>query len=269
MWPQAPGQSQPPQVFTDYVNSNRIALQELHQPQREIGWSGKQGDLSDAISTMIPIFRTLTAEIFVAQNEGRYEDVALLGAAMFQFGHIASESDEMFESGASFYLQSHGLDWLRKYREHLSSAAARRVIQQLEQVEEQRVKHNDADRRIHLSASMRRIVENDWSWRGLVCADLEGLVPEHTPAFQAASWRHIERNELLRLLIVDIAIRAYRQDNGEPPQQLEQLVPKSLSHIPDEPFTYKPHDEEFSLYLGVQEEHAANLGDEYWERRGW
>jgi hypothetical protein len=44
----------------------------------------------------------------------------------------------------------------------------------------------------------------------------------------------------LRLLIVELALRCYRSDNGSAPPNLGQLVPKYLQQVPTDPFSNRP-----------------------------
>jgi 20S proteasome alpha/beta subunit len=58
---------------------------------------------------------------------------------------------------------------------------------------------------------------------------------------------------VLRLLVVDLAVRAYRNDHELPPAELSQLVPEYLQRIPDDPYgsgplIYKPQGTDFVLY---------------------
>src|SRR5262249_46056537 len=44
----------------------------------------------------------------------------------------------------------------------------------------------------------------------------------------------------LRLLIAELGLRCYRNDQGSAPQRLQELVPKYLQRVPNDPFTGNP-----------------------------
>jgi hypothetical protein len=56
-----------------------------------------------------------------------------------------------------------------------------------------------------------------------------------------------------RLLLTELALRCYQAENGRPPRQLAELVPKYLRHVPQDPFTsqaliYRPQTTKWLLY---------------------
>jgi hypothetical protein len=44
----------------------------------------------------------------------------------------------------------------------------------------------------------------------------------------------------VRLLAVELALRCYRAENSRPPAHLDELMPKYLSNVPQDPFTSQP-----------------------------
>ena len=60
-------------------------------------------------------------------------------------------------------------------------------------------------------------------------------------------------NATVRLLQTDLAIRLYREEHGQLPAQLNQLVPDYLPTMPLDPYTqqpliYRPIENKFLLY---------------------
>jgi hypothetical protein len=51
---------------------------------------------------------------------------------------------------------------------------------------------------------------------------------------------YLRRRTELRVLALELAIRAYRAEHGEPPAQLADLVPKYLPAVPEDPFGSGP-----------------------------
>ena len=55
------------------------------------------------------------------------------------------------------------------------------------------------------------------------------------------------------MLIAELAVRAYVQDKGRPPERLDQLVPEYLKGVPQDPFgsqslVYRPQGTNWLLY---------------------
>ena len=48
------------------------------------------------------------------------------------------------------------------------------------------------------------------------------------------------RDVALRLLMTDLALRVYRQEHGEPPPDLNALVPSVLKSVPIDPYSNQP-----------------------------
>jgi len=61
-----------------------------------------------------------------------------------------------------------------------------------------------------------------------------------TPAYDKALLRTSDNLARFRLLLLKLAVHAYRLDNAEPPAELEALVPDYLPAIPMDPFSGKP-----------------------------
>lgn len=59
-------------------------------------------------------------------------------------------------------------------------------------------------------------------------------------ARRAAEERHDLAAAHVRLLIAELALRSYRCDQGQGPQNLMQLVPKYVQHLPTDPFSNNP-----------------------------
>ena len=56
-----------------------------------------------------------------------------------------------------------------------------------------------------------------------------------------------------RLLVTEMALRVFREDQGHFPRQLEELIPEYLDAVPVDPFSkqalaYQARDDEFRLY---------------------
>ena len=94
--------------------------------------------------------------------------------------------------------------------------------------------------RFHMQGFLDTIALAWYSWRDRGMR--EGLQQRHDAA--AAH---------LRLLAVELALRAYKCDQGNAPRDLTQLVPKYLRHVPIDPFggkllVYRPSGTNWVLY---------------------
>jgi hypothetical protein len=59
-------------------------------------------------------------------------------------------------------------------------------------------------------------------------------------AMQMAETKHKMVVARERLLLAELALRCYQSEQGHPPARLDELVPKYLSHVPEDPFSGQP-----------------------------
>jgi hypothetical protein len=93
---------------------------------------------------------------------------------------------------------------------------------------------------------------------------------ELPPLVQRTMKEHLDHRttSVARLLIVDLALRAARQKEGELPPSLDALMPEYLPEIPANPFgeapmAYQPRANDFQLYfIGPSgQDHCGKFGD--------
>jgi hypothetical protein len=87
--------------------------------------------------------------------------------------------------------------------------------------------------------------QHAYGWAGRLFPDLSSV--------QAVTNIADARRAKVRLLIYDLTIRLYRADHDRLPERLEQLAPKYLRQLPDDPFTgrpliYRPQGASYLLY---------------------
>ena len=91
-----------------------------------------------------------------------------------------------------------------------------------------------------------------------------GIGWEGGQGFDQVHARHRRYMVSAQLLIIDLALRAYKQDHGEFPENLAALSPEYLSKVPldpflDNPFHYRRGNSDFVLY-GVGSDGVDNGG---------
>jgi hypothetical protein len=72
-------------------------------------------------------------------------------------------------------------------------------------------------------------------------------------AIRKAHERHDQITARRRLFILELALRCYLAETGKPPARLNDLIPKYLSQVPEDPFTgqplvYRPQNTNWMVY---------------------
>jgi hypothetical protein len=98
----------------------------------------------------------------------------------------------------------------------------------------------------------RQWVRTSSAWRTRFAAAIEdwGKADWRHPGY---SWTFQSRDAPLRLLMTDLAVRLYQDEQGRWPIELKELVPRYLPALPIDPFSgepvrYRSMGEEFLVY---------------------
>ena len=68
------------------------------------------------------------------------------------------------------------------------------------------------------------------------------MIAQLTPAFKSIGGSRIKTQSIKEMVMLSLAVAAYRQDNDQIPDNLEQLVPEYLEAIPTETYTNMPFE---------------------------
>jgi hypothetical protein len=223
-----------------HVDANREALalarlglgREVQVPlasklQEQIETSG------NAVGPLRRLARLMQSEARLAVAEGRrgdavqiYFDMVRLGCAMGRGGLIL---DDLVGQAVTFM----GLEGLIQICSELTPDGSRRLIRDLDAI--------DASRESAAEVLSR---ERAYAWAKASAFLRLQLVLNPTvfrqlsqPAEQSCEVAHKRTEALIRLLEIDLAVRAYHQEQGAAPDSLAFLIPRYLAKIPVDPFS--------------------------------
>jgi hypothetical protein len=228
-----------PEEIRPYVESNREALalgrQGLARESR-VPLKYSEADLDGArIGQVRALGRLLLSEGRLAETEGRLSGAMVSYLETARLGPHVSRGGLMLDALAGWAIEGTGLDALRGIRDRLPEDDLREAIRELEAIDRNR-------------EPCRRVVANEDAWR-------KKAVPLYTravlgvtgmgnrllaPAYRAAELALQRTEARLRLLLSDLAIRAYRLETGSDPETLADLVPRYLATIPVDPYSGRP-----------------------------
>ncbi|MEX2315636.1 MAG: hypothetical protein WD669_00685 [Pirellulales bacterium] len=127
-------------------------------------------------------------------------------------------------------------------RKKLASDQCAKIARELCRMEATREPREQFARR-----SRQILANSDWNLRvQLIAGDLSGVTHRFGTRDQRLALS-------LRILILELAIRAFELDSGQPPNELAQLMPQYVAALLDdpfseEPFKYKRHESGYVLY---------------------
>ena len=247
--PEPPGDQ-----FAGYVARNQRLLGEARLALEAPSRARLDTNFSDHDRSLLyKVAFALEQQAVVARNEMRYGDAAQSGLDIMRFSHQATHGGALSHWAVGISCERRGERWLRQYRRELAGADRRIAIDQLAKIDRQREPYSVVVARTFQWPPYVKIVEENLGWAGRVADALEMLIPERHPQYQLNDNWEKRRITTLRLLLIDLAVRAYQSENGAPPQRLTDLVPQYLKRIPHDPFCevpfiYRPKKNSFELY---------------------
>jgi len=181
------------------------------------------------------VARALELEGHLLRAKGELEQAANTFLDIMWLAQIALRDGDIGHCVGSTSIEGTGRDNLLTMRKDWSPDDCRIIIRKLRNLDQQRVSTDDMlmFTRIHWEHG------EGWKWRlhsiffGLPITNID----EHDwsrPYFLLAA---IAKT---RLLMVDLAIQAYQEENNDLPDTLETLVPEYLPSMPLDPFTFRP-----------------------------
>jgi len=172
--------------------------------------------------------RILAAEGRLAEMENRPRDAAQSYLDTVRFGQQSARGGFLLDKLVGIALESIGLKPLEKLSQTLDAKQCRQTIQQLEIVEAneeppQEVFQKEAALTHHAPLSQRLAAL-------VAFKSIQSNQQKYQQKISAAEKRR-------RLLLLDLATRAYQLENGLRPPTVSALVPAYLKSIPQDPAT--------------------------------
>jgi len=208
-------------------------------------------------------------EATVAEKEERFADAADGCINVVVLGNHVANGGLVTDCVVGIAIEGLGNARLRQFRDKLQPNDCQRLIRRLETL--------DADRETAEGIFQR---DEAWSERAfgwhcrfaliveLIVGQQLGVVDDR---LLTLTWALERRDAQHRLLMTELAIRAYRLEKGANPERLEELVPEYLARVPIDPYSdsgaplvYRRTNGEYLLYsLG------PNREDDGGQRLSW
>lgn len=204
------------------------------------------GALSGDLIGLKSLARVLAAEGRLAEMENRPADAARSYVDAIRLGTEMSRGGLMMNRLVGIACEGTGGIPLAKLVPGLTCEQMRPLVAELEQADSNTV-------------TWREVLGNENRFVRAQAGKYPNPFRLLSALWQARSTRRAseERHDLaaahLRLLATELALRCYRCDQGNPPGNLQQLVPKYLQRIPSDPFSghplvYRPSGTNWLLY---------------------
>lgn len=171
--------------------------------------------------------RALIREAELAQRQHRYGDAARIAVECISLGHAITHNALASDYNCALRVEIMGNLMLHQLLPRLDTLQCRRAIDALIEIDRQREPLKDVWRRDRIW------YENSGDWLKQLVAVLVAVASTDDGEEPIAI---SERDAVTRLLIVELALRAYQTENGTLPDQLRQVTPEFLAALPVDPF---------------------------------
>ena len=221
-----------------------------------VPWNGSlserkafESDALVSVQTCRSIGRGLQAQAILVEKNNP-DQAAEYHLGVVQLGDILEHEGLLIHSLVGMPIENTGQWGLVPLRSKISVAEVRKLLVELQKIEEQRETTEVLMKRDDLWRDMNE----RWGYR-LYSVFVRRNT--NTSLYDAANMQYEMSRERTcccsRLLITDLAIRAYQADHGAFPENLHELVPGYLKQIPndlyiDQPPIYRREGEGFVLY---------------------
>ncbi|MBP90203.1 MAG: hypothetical protein CMJ64_26425 [Planctomycetaceae bacterium] len=234
--------SDPPAVIARFVKGHGESFSLLRQGlevecKKALEW--KEGgayfsDELDSVQLVRHIARAFRAESQMYAESQNYESAAQSCVDCVRFAHKASRGGLVVHYLVASAVESVGTHEMPQLLTQLDSSVCRAASAQLLQVDADREQVTDFIRRDELWSQ----VTLGWLSRTqFAMADLFQRPREHGLVLDALEKRN---DTIRRLLIVELALRAFTLEHESPPRQLSDLVPEYLPRLIHDPYDNAP-----------------------------
>lgn len=226
-----------------FVDENREALAEA---RRGLGRTCRvplapilQAQIDASVRDVGPIRRL--ARLFdcagrLARREGRPAEAARAGLDLVRLGREQGRGGLMIHHQTGCAIVTMGVNFLAALGPDLDAADCRQLARALEADDAARETAAEVLAREHQFARAAA----PWQMRLFMTVNSRGLNQLLKPAEDSTVLADKRTEAMLRLLIAELALRAYRLDHEEDPAHLVALVPAILAAVPSDPFTGRP-----------------------------
>jgi len=192
-----------------------------------------------------PLARTWDSESSDAAAAKQYDVAADFGLANMRLGGTQQTGGILYQFLTGVAVEEVGIDQINGVRHDVSHEETRQLIETLEAI--------DRDREPLEVTIARDVAWSDraYTWRNSLGREAPIVLALTEPIEHGFSWSNSgilqvcqsakdRRDAMQRLLMVDLALRLFRHDEGRLPESLAELCPKYLSTVPLDPYSGRP-----------------------------
>jgi hypothetical protein len=184
--------------------------------------------------------RALDSEGKLALLENRPQDAVRSYLDAMRLARIIARGGLLVDWLVGLAADGTGLSGLRQVIASISVPASRPLLEELMRLNAERETVEEVLEREEIWQ------QHVYGWPARISLGVQGSYLAALDSGKATASR-------THLLICDLAVRLYLAEHGDPPERLEQLVPKYLPELPDDPFTgrpliYRPQGASYLLY---------------------
>lgn len=173
----------------------------------------------------------MAGEARLAELEGRTNDAARIYVETIRLGNEISRGGFLVHRGLGIACEAIGAAPLATLLPALTCEDARPLISTLEKIDREQVRWNEVWRlekifmRHGKTPDPISLVKGWWQTRSIK---------------KSTEQRHNSNNARVCLLVTELALRCYQFDQVRAPVRLEELIPKYLQRLPQDPFSGQP-----------------------------
>jgi hypothetical protein len=224
--------------IVQFVRDNRETLSLVRQGlelecQIEIEWEDSWEYFSDALDAnrdVYQIARLQRLEAYMYADSGSYGRAARSCVDNIRFAHASSRGGLVTDLITTSVVESMGAKELVRIIPHLDALSCRSAALELAQVDSTRHPVDEFIEREELWDQ----VTYGWISRFLVAMDT--LISRSSDLNSSLYELEQRDNVIRRLLIVELALRAFKLEHESTPQHLDELVPEYLTQLPIDPY---------------------------------
>jgi hypothetical protein len=175
--------------------------------------------------------RALSREAELAQQQQRFPDAAEISIEEMRFGQAYARAGLLRHFSVGIAIEGVGQYTLYPTITHLDATACRHSIAELEELDNLREPFDLVRQREQVWE------QNAFGWHNRVGWILYELVGSNAVMYEYRRNTDFTKCQAIsRLLIVELAIRAFQFERGALPENLDQLMPANISAVPLDPY---------------------------------
>ncbi len=194
--------------------------------------------LKDLSSIRGGFVRAVVAQGRLAEARGQVDQAAESYVDLIRLGDAMTRHVPTIAYLIAVAVESTGLHHLRSLRAKLSPEECRKIIALLEEIDRTGEPSPDVAARESqfMTANLRKM-----GFLARISMTISGMHRKNLAQVANSTETVAKRRDVaLRLLLASLAVQVYNQEHGEPPPDLNALVPTILKTVPIDPYNERP-----------------------------